>query len=241
MSTPSPRQHGQAVSQPKYAQVADDIRAQIESGNLASGQPAPSGVALARTTGYSAATCRRALGVLLAHGELVPGSSRYARPRVPGPADSHERAHADAARSLSAELAGRRRVAGLTQSQLSEVAGVSVTSIGHAESGRLWQSRRFWEQVDQTLSANGELLLRHDAYRASQIKFARPSTIEACTTAFTAPAFVAKIAITWSSGEVTTLYPSQSGSITPPVLPVDRHEEIINRPARPARSERPGG
>jgi Helix-turn-helix domain len=50
-----------------------------------------------------------------------------------------------------------RRAAGLTQPQLAEVVGVSVTSVGHAETGRLWQSRRFWEHVDKGLSAGGEL------------------------------------------------------------------------------------
>ena len=33
--------------------------------------------------------------------------------------------------------------------QLAAVTGMSVTSIGHAETGRLWQSRRFWELVDK--------------------------------------------------------------------------------------------
>jgi GntR family transcriptional regulator len=199
------------VSLPKYAQVADGIRNQIESGKLAPGQPAPSGAALGRMTGYSVATCRRALGLLLADGALVPGSSRYARPRVPGPAGIHKGAQADAARSLSAELAGRRRAAGLTQSQLSEVAGVSVTAIGHAETGRLWQSRRFWDHMDQALSAGGELLHQHDTYRVAQVQNARSAVAnEAHTPSATAPASVAHIVITWASGEVTTVHPPQT-------------------------------
>jgi hypothetical protein len=40
-------------------------------------------------------------------------------------------------------------VTGLTQPQLAAVTGMSVTSIGHAETGRLWQSRRFWELGDK--------------------------------------------------------------------------------------------
>jgi DNA-binding transcriptional MocR family regulator len=199
------------VSLPKYTHIAASIRAQIESGALAPGQPAPSGAALARTTGYSVATCRRAPGLLLADGALVPGTSHRARPRVPGPAGSHDGTHADAVRSLSAELAGRRHAAGLTQSQLSEVAGVSATAIGHAETGRLWQSRRFWKHVDQTLSAGGELLTRHDVYRAAQVQTARSAVAdEVRATAVTAPASVAHIVITWASGEVTTVYPPQS-------------------------------
>ena len=41
--------------------------------------------------------------------------------------------------------------------------------IGHAETGRVWQSRRFWELADKELNAGGELLALHDAYRAADI------------------------------------------------------------------------
>ena len=34
--------------------------------------------------------------------------------------------------------------------------GVSVTLIGHAETGRLWQSRRFWERVDAARASYGD-------------------------------------------------------------------------------------
>jgi hypothetical protein len=44
---------------------------------------------------------------------------------------------------------------------------VSVTTVGHAETGRLWQSRHFWEQADAVLGADGDLLRRHDAFRAA--------------------------------------------------------------------------
>jgi GntR family transcriptional regulator/MocR family aminotransferase len=69
---------------PKYARVADAVRAQIADGTLRPGQPAPSGAALSRVTGYSTLTCRKALRVLIADGALVPGPSRNARPRVAG-------------------------------------------------------------------------------------------------------------------------------------------------------------
>jgi transcriptional regulator with XRE-family HTH domain len=52
-----------------------------------------------------------------------------------------EQTLASAARALSSSLASCRRAAGLTQPQLAAVTGMSVTSIGHAETGRLWQSR----------------------------------------------------------------------------------------------------
>jgi DNA-binding transcriptional MocR family regulator len=118
---------------PKYAQVASSIRTQIADGTLASGQPAPSGAALARATGYSTATCRRALRTLIKDGLLVPGTSPNARPRVPCSATGPEQARASAARALSAALRSHRRAAGLTQQQLAVLAGVSVTTVGHAE------------------------------------------------------------------------------------------------------------
>jgi hypothetical protein len=151
---------------PKYARVAAAVRGQIADGTLRPGQPAPSGAALSRVTGYSTLTCRRALRVLIAAGVLIPGPSRNARPRVAGPVQlPAERDLASAAHALAAGLATRRRASGLTQPQLAGRAGVSVTTVGHAETGRLWQSRRFWERADATLGAGGDLLRLHDAYR----------------------------------------------------------------------------
>jgi helix-turn-helix protein/regulatory GntR family protein len=153
---------------PKYLRVAAVIRRQIADGTLRPGQPAPSGAELSRAFGFSTLTCRKALRALIADGLLVPGPSPNARPRV---ADPHtpdpERDLADAARALSAGLAARRHAAGLTQAELAALAGVSVTTVGHAETGRTWQSRRFWERADAALRAGGDLLRLHDAYRAA--------------------------------------------------------------------------
>jgi len=153
---------------PKYARVAEDVRAQIADGTLRPGQPAPSGAALSRVTGYSTLTCRKALRMLIADGALIPGPSRNARPRVAGPPQLPvERDLAAAARALAAGLAGRRRAKGLTQPELARRVGVSVTTVGHAETGRLWQSRQFWERADAILGAGGALLRLHDVYRAA--------------------------------------------------------------------------
>jgi hypothetical protein len=152
---------------PKYVRVAGAIRSQIAAGTLRPGQPAPSGAALARATGFSTLTCRRALRLLIADGVLIPGASTSARPRVAGPREQAGQDQSDAGRSLSAALAARRRTAGLTQPELAAVTGVSVTTIGHAETGRLWQSRKFWERADAVLDAGGALLCLHDAYRAA--------------------------------------------------------------------------
>jgi DNA-binding XRE family transcriptional regulator len=153
---------------PKYLRVAAAIRRQIADGTLRPGQPAPSGAELSRAFGFSTLTCRKALRALIAEGLLVPGPSSNARPRVADPqAPDLERDLADAARALSAGLAARRHAAGLTQAELAARAGVSVTTVGHAETGRTWQSRRFWERADTALRAAGDLLRLHDAYRAA--------------------------------------------------------------------------
>jgi DNA-binding transcriptional regulator YhcF (GntR family) len=153
---------------PKYLRVAAAIRQQIEDGTLRPGQPAPSGAELSRDFGFSTLTCRKALRRLIADGLLVPGPSPNARPRVADPqAPELERDVAEAARALSAGLAEHRHAAGLTQSELAAQAGVSVTTIGHAETGRTWQSRRFWERADAALQAAGDLLRLHDVFRAA--------------------------------------------------------------------------
>jgi hypothetical protein len=98
-------------------------------------------------------------------GVLLPGPSRNARPRVAGPPQQEaERDIAAAARALSRGLAVRRRARGLTQPELALEVGVSVTMIGHAETGRLWQSRHFWEHADAVLEAGGDLLRLHEAF-----------------------------------------------------------------------------
>jgi DNA-binding transcriptional regulator YhcF (GntR family) len=209
------------VSLPKYAQVAVRVRAQIADGSLLPGQSAPSGAALARATGYSSLTCRRALRVLITDGVLVPGTSPNARPRVPSRATPGERNCAAAARALSASLAAFRRAAGLTQPQLAEIVGMSITTIGHAETGRLWQSRRFWERADTAVYAGGQLLALHDDYRASAVPVEPVATLHAVIDQeeanFPPPATpvtskpLTCVTFTWADGTVTTIYPPFGG------------------------------
>jgi transcriptional regulator with XRE-family HTH domain len=155
---------------PRYMRVAAGVRTQIAEGVLAPGEPAPSGAELARASGYSQITCRKGLRTLIKDGVLVPGPSPNARPRVAAPAASQdEQTLANAGHALSAALAGRRRSAGLTQIEFARLVGMSVTTVGHAETGRLWQSRKFWERADKALYASGELLRLHDAYRSGVV------------------------------------------------------------------------
>jgi DNA-binding GntR family transcriptional regulator len=91
----------------KFEQAAASVRSQIADGTLRPGQPAPSGAALSRATGFCELTCRKALRTLIKDGVLVPGPSRNARPRVAGPLT--EGRTADAAAFLSAALAATPR------------------------------------------------------------------------------------------------------------------------------------
>jgi DNA-binding GntR family transcriptional regulator len=59
----------------KYEQAAAVVCAQVADGTLKPGQPAPSGGALARLTGFSTLTCRKALRTLIRDGVLIPGPS----------------------------------------------------------------------------------------------------------------------------------------------------------------------
>jgi Helix-turn-helix domain/Bacterial regulatory proteins, gntR family len=149
---------------PRYRQAAAIVRARIDAGALQPGEPAPSGAELARITGYASLACRRALRTLIADGTLTAGPSLHARPRVAAPGRTED---ADATRALSAGLAAYRHAAGVTQRDLAALVGRSVTTVGHAETGRIWQSRQFWENCDKALDAHGALLRLHDAYRAA--------------------------------------------------------------------------
>lgn len=219
---------------PKYMRVADQVRAQIADGTLSPGESVPSGAALARVTGYSALTCRKALHILIRDGVLVPGPSENARPRVPSESSAGDRLISDYTRVLSLSLARHRRAAGLTQPQLARKLGLSVTTVGHAETGRVWQSRRFWEKADAELGASGSLLALHDAFRAACTRksiFSQPCEVNPFTKETTADAgnlgneptgveasddvtiinvpgdLVACVTITWGNGRATTVYP----------------------------------
>lgn len=196
----------------KYERVAASVRTRIADGTLQPGEPAPSAAALARTTGISILTCRRALRTLIEEGTLAPGPSRNARPRVPASVGTPaQRSVADAERALSASLATRRRALGMTQPQFAAALGVSVTTVGHAETGRLWQSRRFWEKADSVLGAHGELLKLHDARRTATV-LPGPAEAETDEAPIKKPpansATVSCVVIVWSDGTLTSIVPS---------------------------------
>jgi hypothetical protein len=202
------------INLPKYARIAARVRAQIAEGVLAPGESAPSGAELARVSGYSQLTCRKALRSLIKEGVLVPGPSPNARPRVACPtATPGEKTLADAGRALSAALAIRRRSMCLTQSEFAGLIGVSVTTVGHAETGRLWQSRKFWACADKALMASGKLLSLHDAYRAAVLPpdptVARIATVGGPLTTAPTNGTVICITITWDDGTVMNIRPPE--------------------------------
>jgi hypothetical protein len=186
-------------------QAAAIVRAQVTDGTLRPGQAAPSGASLASFTGYCTLTCRKALRVLVREGVLMPGPTPAARLRVTTlPGDESSR---DSAGTLSRTLAAARRASGLTQPALSALTGYSVTAIGHAETGRLWQSRQFWEKTDLALAAGGGLTRLYDAYRAEA------ATTDADTPPpgplpSAGPPALTHLTLHWSDGTATTAYPS---------------------------------
>ena len=205
----------------KRETAADAVRGMIADGTLSPGSTAPSGAALARKTGFCTLTCRQALRALLADGTLARGVSATARLRVAQPGGAGA-GNADALRAaLSNALAGRRRAAGLTQPELAGKLEVSVTTLGHAETGRTWQGRSFWLRADLRLGAAGDLLRLYDRYKASECPApeeagdAEPE--EPAPAAQAAPVLPASVTITpagvsiiWSDGTQTLARPPGS-------------------------------
>lgn len=189
---------------PRHVQAAAIVRAQVANGTLKPGQAAPSGAQLARLTGFSPLTCRKALHTLVADGTLARGVSPNARPRVA--AATQQRA-GDAPRALSRGLAALRRAAGLSQPALAAPTGYSATTVGHAEeTGRLWQARGFWEKADLVLAAEGELTRRYDAYHAALAGHA-PCPAPPLPPHEPVPGIVASVTLHWADGTHTTFYP----------------------------------
>jgi transcriptional regulator with XRE-family HTH domain len=150
------------AGEPMWPAAAALVREKIADGTLRPGDLAPSGEALARETGLHALTCRRALRALLADGTLRAGVSPTGRPRIARPGGSGPSVPDALRAALSRSLAARRKAAGLTQPELAEKTGMSVTTVGHAETGRTWQSREFWRLAGQVLGDDGALLALYD-------------------------------------------------------------------------------
>jgi DNA-binding GntR family transcriptional regulator len=77
------RRGDSAQSVPAYRRIADDLRAEITTGALASGAQLPSETALVERYAVSRGTARQALALLVADGliDVVHGKGRYVRSR----------------------------------------------------------------------------------------------------------------------------------------------------------------
>jgi DNA-binding transcriptional regulator YhcF (GntR family) len=192
------------------------VRERIADGTLKPGGAAPSAAALARETGYSTQTCRAALETLIKNGTLAHGVSPTARLRVRQAGAA--RTDADAMRTaLSKALAARRRAAGMTQPELAAKIGMAVTTVCHAETGRVWQSREFWQQADAELDGFGDLLRMFDDLQAAkhtgteEIPDDPPPTDEAAPVAPVLPVNItitnAGVMIIWPDGSKTLAEP----------------------------------
>jgi transcriptional regulator with XRE-family HTH domain len=197
--------------------VAALVRDMITDGTLSPGGPVPSGAALARKTGFCTLTCRQALRALLADGTLTRGVSPTARLRVAQPGGRGTLGAEVLSAALSKALAGRRQAAGMTQPELAGKLGVSVTTVGHAETGRTWQGRGFWLRADLELGADGDLLRLFDRYKAAECPAPEAGDAEleeADPVALAAPVLPASVTITpvgvsiiWPDGTQTLARP----------------------------------
>ena len=169
----------------KRDQVAGLIRARIADGSLRPGMLAPSGVELAKELGFAPMTCKAALRILLDEGALTR-VSRTARPRVAGDGPGGD--GAELAVGLAQAMAALRHAAGVTQLELAAALGMSVTAVCHAETGRLWHGRRFWEKTDVALGAGGGLLDRYDAWQEALALEAAAELLARCDASQAAPA-----------------------------------------------------
>ena len=90
---------------------------------------------------------------------------------------------------------------------------MSVTSVGHAETGRVWQSRAFWERADGVLLAEGALLRLHDDHQAAVV---RPAPAGSPGTACAAPVPVLPASVTITPDGVAVVWPDGTRALARP-------------------------
>jgi len=146
------------IGRPAYQQVADDLRSQIASGDLAVGAPIPSTAQLSKRHGVSITVVRAAINQLRAAGLVVghPGKAVYVR-ATPEALEVERIQLDDLARevrqlrsdlgeltqvparddidTLRSELAALRREVGVLHTQLIDLYGRVGQPYPHAEAG----------------------------------------------------------------------------------------------------------
>ena len=191
--------------------VAALLRGMVADGTLKPGAFAPYATALAAQTGYGANTCASALESLVRDGTLTRGPRGDNRPRVaPGTASGGGTDPRVAGAALSARLKALRKARKLDQPELAGLLGVSRTTIGHAETGRLWHARSFWESAQAELG--GDLVALYDAFliaEASQPTAPVPADVPPVRAVVAVSVVVSPecVTVTWSDGTVHQVRP----------------------------------
>ncbi len=118
---------------------------------------------------------------------------------------------------LGRRLADLRRANGLTQHQLGKLIGYARGTLSAVECGRYDQARRFWQQCDDVLHADGQLVGRYDEIKVHR---ARAREQQARTVAAGRDARLAE----WRQTDQHGTDPAhESPALHPEVAPTDIH------------------
>ena len=210
--------------------VARLVLEQISDGTLKPGAPVPPATVLAAEAGCGLQAARNALRRLVDHGILMRGASPQARLRVARPGDSGP-GEEDLWVLLSRTLAARRRDRGMTQKELARELRVSETTIGHAETGRNWQSGLFWAHADAVVG--GGLLYLYDRCMAAR-GFVAPAEVGWPVPVLPPPVLPASVTITPDG--VAVVWPDGTETLARP--PGRQDPEVSG--AGPSPQPRPG-
>jgi hypothetical protein len=102
----------------------------------------------------------------------------------------------------------------MTQPELAAKVQMSVTTVGHAETGRLWQSRTFWVHADEVLG--GGLLELFRLYSAARAGMTSPASDKLPPPPL-APVMPVSVKIT-TAGVVVSWPDGTSARVLPPGL-----------------------
>jgi hypothetical protein len=113
----------------------------------------------------------------------------------------------------------------MTQPALAGKLGVSVTTVGHAETGRAWQARGFWLRADEELGGGG-LLRMYDRYKAAEAAgHAAPEAAGDTAPEEPAPAGpVLPVSVTITPAGVAVVWPDGTETLATPPGCQDRAE-----------------
>ena len=93
---------------------------------------------------------------------------------------------------------------------------MSLTTVGHAETGRTWQSREFWRLAGQALGDGGELLRAYDRYQAGGHAPAPEAAGTAVPGEPAPPVPVLPVSVTITPGGVLVTWPDGTETLARP-------------------------